>query len=281
MPTVKTLFKRHCSLSLCLIVLSVCGKGQTSSSSSAPLKRVRSQAALSILHAQLNALGGDDVWSPVHGVKLEGTNTLGATTTSFTWEDHWQHKYKFYRDTFPDGSRHRFLQDPDRQTTTTTSAGSQSTGKKKLVPPQMDLVDVLLLHMPGAAIDFVLKDTSYQITRVPVLLRDRKPALDKAECVRIQKPLGEGHQSSVDVTLCSSTEDHLPLMAKIQLDNLMDVQHPVFEYISYSGFSKLNGLSVPTTTVLRKPSGQTHSLTFKTVVINPPMNQSDFSGEKQ
>jgi hypothetical protein len=280
--TSKVVVSLYSSIHRSITVLSflVMLTGYASSQTQTSAKPRRDPAAISILQNELNALGGAEAWKNVHGIKVHGSRRTSkeAPEESFTWEDHWDKRYKFYRDTFPGGKRKRFLQDADRQPQPVTDSSSTSTTvKKPLSPPEMDPVDVLLLHVPAAAIFHVLNHAEYSVTVVDSPTKDVQ---SKKECARIRKQVAPSSQP-VDVVLCSVLDSHLPVVAQIELRNLMNPGHPLYEEIRYSGFAPINGVLLPTKTEFKRPTGQIHSLVFHDLVVNPTPEPTAFGGGAQ
>jgi hypothetical protein len=242
-----------------------------------PVTVVRSPEALRVLEDVLTALGGRETWGRLHGARVVGT--IGETAIEggdqFVWEDHWQGKYKMLRQTHESGKVRRFVQDTDSthtfQPPHRRSGEADSEKTKTPRTPNFDPVSGLVVYLPGAAIERVLRHDEYQVA----LFRSPKNPPD-SECVLIKRSPSVEFHAGVEVALCASSKDHQPLIASIKLENLLANAASLREIVRYSPGRSVDGALVPTHIAVIPPSGKTKFISVQQVVFNPELDTKAF-----
>lgn len=242
----------------------------------------RQPAAVELLTQQLRSLGGADAWQHVKGAKVSGIekSTHEQGDIPFTWEDHWEQHYKMYRDSSHGGKRRRLLQDADNPTNHPEDSANSSSTTKLPTPPQFDPGTALLSHLPGAALEHILKGREYEIS-LSMPHTELSSSVAGLECVHILKIPKAATYAPVNIFVCSSPQDHRPAVAIIELRDLIDPSHKLYEAIWYKSFRENDGgLIVPVEVEIRKPHGRTDTYLFNGMSLNPELDKAFVGGQQ-
>jgi hypothetical protein len=232
---------------------------------------VRDAAALQILSAALDAMGGEQAWSSIHSAKVTGTSMEDGATDAvpFTWIDDWQGGHKMRREgTTGAKGQHAFVQ-PDHAETMQTPNG------QAIKKPRFDSVPALITHLPAAAIRIAIDNPHYGVVLSHEIHFD-----PNSDCVVMTREDKDGFDG-VQVELCTAVQTHLPVTAAVSLRNLAGSSVMLAEHIQYKQFQTIDQMLIPQTVQVKKPIRGGSLLTFTSATWNPQVNESAYKGDKQ
>jgi hypothetical protein len=223
-----------------------------------------SSEARAALIQMLDAVGGRDVWSPMHSSVVSGTERADDASspdeTPFRWVDSW-----------PNGvSRGRNIEKVkgDRP----ASGETPMSPSRPAVQSKFDPVAQLIVHLPGVAILQALGD-QYDISPRPA------PAFKAGlQCIRIRRMIEDRDARGLDLTLCADSTTHLPKLAFLAGSGPSSTARPLYEEIRFLEYQSVQGRIVPKEISISTALGQKSRLHLAEVSLSQAKVGSEAQG---
>lgn len=272
-------------IALAFFCVDVSGQETQSARNSTDTLSTRDPDAIALIQAAINAMGGQAEWGSFHSAQVKGTMIESETSGAlpFVWSDEWASETQMRRDKLgKDGKHQLVLQDKRQRPNNSAPAGAaKNTSSEALIlarRPRFDLIDALIIHLPGSALYAALQKPTYGISKADpthpnFAIPSKASDPTGAHCVRITKTKASS-EGIADVIVCFSDITHLPTEAYIALPELIHQTSFRSEHITYNSFKKCGAVYLPETVNVFGIARKRKTLHFEEVVLNPAMDET-------
>lgn len=224
--------------------------------------------ATTAMRSALDRLGGVAAWRQIRSAETHATvSTLdGSKSTELYMLDDWSVAGTRFRRRSP------VLTGPPRDHNGAPVVVVHTARGDKAMP-EFDQARVLLDHLPGAAIEIMLRRPEYIF----------RPSIGRLcgkgqQCIDVyRKPPAGPTLKEQEWTISASTG--LPETVRYAVQNLANSSAQIWEEIDYQDFQTVDGVVVPSVVDIALPMGLGQKFSFQTPTFNQPFNTAAFDSE--
>lgn len=227
-------------------------------------------SAAQILMNTLDAMGGNNIWSAVHGIGVSGTlgTSQNAQTRTFQWTGDWS------------TGRMRVLQGDAGASVSLASAGGSTKvqqvtiGRDSVTVPQLDVIATLAKYSPAASIMLTLQSTKYSVEI------DSARSTSQLNCIVVFSNRA-GTRERPLLRWYISRPSGLPAYAEIAVPDAITPGRQNWDTATYKEFNQNGRQSSPSSILLRKNQGPPTLLQLNSIQINPVIPVQAVTGGNQ
>jgi len=224
--------------------------------------------AVQLLERVVEASGGADAWKSINSSKMRisVTSTNSSTEHEFLLLDDWSSGATKYRRGAVGSGRA-----PKEHNGQESFNADVSESKKRV--REFDQARVIVGSLPAAAAEIILKNSNY-IAKINSGSRSTQENI----CIDIYRKQTEDAPFVREEEWLISKSTGLPVTVDIILPNLSG-RRLLFEEFQFKQMTKIDGLTLPGITTMRRPNGSTQQRVVKEFVPNARFDTSAFDRE--